>query len=151
MLKFFISSKGATTLICADCLSSSSQQCTVDSTIFLLVLLSIQHIHNGTILWGNLGYHSPPSHHRIPDYKCSIVVHLGRKSSQPDCLNQILVLLLFVEKFLVQQLMMKNRMIRKKRRRRRRIAGLKICCCFCSFSRSGSRLQMNWRSGLVWS
>lgn len=52
MLEFFSFSNETTTLICADCLFFSWQQCTVDSTIFLLVLLSIQHIHNGTILWG---------------------------------------------------------------------------------------------------
>lgn len=149
MLKLFSSTNEMASLICADCLSSSWQRCTVDSTIFLWGLLSIQHIHNGTILWGNLGYHSPPSHHRIPDYKCSIVVHWGHKSNQPDCWNQILVLLLFVGKFPVQQLMMKNMMIRKKRRKKMMTVGLKTCCCFCSFSHSLSRLLMSWRSVLM--
>ena len=52
MLKVFPSTNEMASLICADCLSSSWQRCTVDSTIFLWGLLSIQHIHNGTILWG---------------------------------------------------------------------------------------------------
>ena len=66
----------------------------------------------------------------LPDYKCSIVVRLGHKSNQPDCWNQILVLLLFVGKFPVQQLMRKNMMIRKKRRKKMMTVGLKTCCCF---------------------
>ena len=79
----------------------------------------------------------------LPDYKCSIVVHWGHKSNQPDCWNQILVLLLFVGKFPVQQLMMKNMMIRKKRRKKMMTVGLKTCCCFwkssISFICSASR------------
>lgn len=79
----------------------------------------------------------------LPDCKCNIVVHLGHKSNQPDCLNQTLVLLLFVERFLVRRLMKKNMTTRKRRRRKMMTADLKICCCFwkngISFIRSASR------------
>lgn len=137
------------TFIYVCCLFSSLPQCTVDNTIFLLVLLSSQHIHNGTTLLGNLGYHIPPSHRKIPDYKCNIEVHSGRKSNQPDYLNQIRALLLSAGRFPVQQLMMKNMTTRKKKRRRMMTAGLKTYCYFCSSDRCVSQRLTNWCSVLM--
>lgn len=137
--------------ICADCLFSSWQQCTEDRTTSPSVLLSSQHTHSGTTLLDNLGYHIPPSLHRIPDYRCNTEVHLGHKSNRLDCWNQIRALPLLAGKLLVLQLKTMNTEIRRKRTMRRRMmttAGLKTWCCFCSSCHCESRRLRSWHSVL---
>lgn len=137
--------------ICVDCLFSSWQPCTADRTTSPSVLLSSRHTHSGTTLLDSLGYHIPPSLHRIPDYRCNTGVHLGRKSNRPDCWNQIRALPLFAGKLLVLQLKMTNTEIRRRRTRmrmRRRTAGLKTWCYFCSSCHCESRRPRSWHSVL---
>lgn len=131
------------TFIYVYCLFFSLQPYTVDSTISLLVLLSVQHIHNGTTQWGNLGYHSLPFHRTTPDYKCSNVAHLDHRSSQLGYWNQTPVLLLFAETVLVPVQMKKNTTTERMKRMMMRTADLRICCCFCFFCHFVNLCLMN--------